>query len=235
MFQVVQHSTWMNLILYQEGTEGNPNQPRPGHTSPGRHFKPSLGSASCPHIHVQGRGLDGRFSLWAGACWWARGYQVVLSRSHLRTDWQWRNTIPEVLCSVPVWTDGCQVVGCLRPWWRSVQRVVGVCLGGSCLGSEKHHRQLTGALRIPAGLPGICSQGSSRDCRQEPVLRALLHTPAREAGAPHQQYSPGSAQCECHVGGALIPRGFWIPEPRWPTTGSLLESCSQRNLTLSAL
>ena len=56
MFQVVQHSTWMNLILYQEGTKGNPNQPSPGYSRPGRHFEPSLGSASCPHNHVQGRG-----------------------------------------------------------------------------------------------------------------------------------------------------------------------------------
>ena len=135
-------------------------------------------------------GLDGRFSLWARACWWARGYQVVLSWSHLRTGWQWRNRIAEVLCSVTVWTDGCQVVGCLRPWWRSVQRVVGVCLEGSCLGSEKHHRQLTGALRLSAGLPGICLQGSSRDCRQEPVLRAPAPQPSTRGGNPTKAIQP---------------------------------------------
>ena len=47
--------------------------------------------------------LEGRFSLWAGTGWWARGYLVVLSRSHRRTGWQWGNRIPEVLFSVPVW------------------------------------------------------------------------------------------------------------------------------------
>ena len=56
--------------------------------------------------------------------------------------------------------------------------MVGVCLEGSCLGSEKHHRQLTGALRLSAGLPGICIQGSSRDCRQERVLRAPAPQPS---------------------------------------------------------
>ena len=73
-------------------------------------------------------GLEGRFSLWAGAGWWARGDLGVLSRSHLRTGWQWRSRIPEVLCSVPVWTQGWQVVGRLHPRWKSVQRVMGVCL-----------------------------------------------------------------------------------------------------------
>ena len=63
----------------------------------------------------------------------------------------------------------------------------------------------------------------------------LLHIPAREAGAPHQQSSPRSTQRECLVGAALTPRTFGMPEPPWPATGSLLESCSQRNLTLSAL
>ena len=47
--------------------------------------------------------LEGRFSLWAGTGWWARGYLVVLSRSHRRTGWQCGNRIPEVLFSVPVW------------------------------------------------------------------------------------------------------------------------------------
>ena len=52
MFQVVQGSTWKHLVLYQEVTDGNPSQPRAGHTRPGRHWEPSLGSASCCHIHV---------------------------------------------------------------------------------------------------------------------------------------------------------------------------------------
>ena len=78
-------------------------------------------------------GLDGSFSLWAGAAWWARGDLVLLSRSHLRTGWQWRSRIPEVLCSVPMWSQGWQVVGRLRPRWRSVKIVVGVCLDLRCL------------------------------------------------------------------------------------------------------
>ena len=78
-------------------------------------------------------GREGRFSLWAGGGWYAQGDQGVLSRSQLRTGLQWGSRIPEVLCSVPVWTQDCQVVGCLRPWWRSVQRLVGVCLEGRCL------------------------------------------------------------------------------------------------------
>ena len=78
-------------------------------------------------------GLDGSFSLWAGAACWARGDLVLLSRSHLRTGWQWRSRIPEVLCSVPMWSQGWQVVGHLRPRWRSVKVVVGVCLDLRCL------------------------------------------------------------------------------------------------------
>ena len=133
MFQVVQHSTWKPLVLYQEITYGNPSQPRAVHTRPVLHWEPSLGSATGLHLHMWGRGLEGRFSLWAGAGWWARGDLGVLSRSHLRTGWQWRSGIPEVLCSVPVWTQGWQVVGHLRLRWSSVQRVVGVCLDLRCL------------------------------------------------------------------------------------------------------
>ena len=73
----------------------------------------------------------------------------------------------------------------LCPQWRSVQRVVGVCLEGSCLGSEKHHRQLACGLRLSARLPGTCSQGSSRDCRQEPVLGAPCSTSLHEGQEPH--------------------------------------------------
>lgn len=133
-------------------------------------------------------GLEGRFSLWAGAGWWARGGLVVLSRSHLRTGWQWGNRIPEVVLSVPVWTQDCRVVGCLHPRWRSVQRVVGVCLEGRCLGSEKHHTRLAGGLRLSARLPGTCSQGSSRDCRQEPILGAPCSISPHEGQEPHTSH-----------------------------------------------
>ena len=133
MFQAVQHSTWVHLVLYQEVTSGNPSQPRAGHSRPGLQWEPSLGSTRCHHLHVQGRGLDGRFSLWAGAGWWAHGDLGLLSRSHLRTGWQWRSRMPEVLCSVPVWNQGLQVVRRLHPRWRSVKIVVGVCLDLRCL------------------------------------------------------------------------------------------------------
>ena len=41
-------------------------------------------------------GLEGTFSLWAEAGWWARGDLGVLSRSHQRTGCQQGNRIPEV-------------------------------------------------------------------------------------------------------------------------------------------
>ena len=78
-------------------------------------------------------GHERRYSVWAGVGCWARGDQGVLSQSHLRMGWQWGSRIPEVLCSVPVWTQGWQVVRGLRPRWSSVQREVGVCLEGTCL------------------------------------------------------------------------------------------------------
>ena len=56
MFQAFQHSTWKALVLYQEVTYGNPSQRRAGHTRDGRHWEPSLGSASCPHHHVRESG-----------------------------------------------------------------------------------------------------------------------------------------------------------------------------------
>ena len=52
MFQVVQCSTWMPPLLYQEGTYGNPRQSRAGHTREGRHWETYLGSARCPHLNV---------------------------------------------------------------------------------------------------------------------------------------------------------------------------------------
>lgn len=82
-------------------------------------------------------GLEGRFSLWAGTGWWAHRDLVVRSPSHLRTGWQWGKRIPEVLFSVPVWIQGPQAVGCLLPRWRSVQRVVGMCLEGRGLGVQE--------------------------------------------------------------------------------------------------
>ena len=59
MFHLAQCSTWMPLVLYQDGTYGNPRQSRAGHTRPGLHWEPFLGSARWPHLHVQGRGTWG--------------------------------------------------------------------------------------------------------------------------------------------------------------------------------
>ena len=42
-------------------------------------------------------GLEGKFSLWAGAGWWACGDLGILSRSHVMTGYQQGNRIPEVL------------------------------------------------------------------------------------------------------------------------------------------
>ena len=66
---------------------------------------PGLASTGSPSWAVPGAlismcreaGLEGRFSLWAGAGWWARGYLGVLSLSHLWTGCQQGNRIPEVL------------------------------------------------------------------------------------------------------------------------------------------
>ena len=66
---------------------------------------PGLASTRSPSWAVPGAlisrctdgGLEGRFSLWAGAGWWARGDLGVLSQSHQRTGCQQGNRIPEVL------------------------------------------------------------------------------------------------------------------------------------------
>ena len=62
-FQAVQWSTWMPLVLYQEGTSGNTWQSRTGHTRPGRHWEPSLGSPDALISMCVKVGLEGRFSL----------------------------------------------------------------------------------------------------------------------------------------------------------------------------
>ena len=158
---------------------------------------------------------------------------MALSRSHLRTGWQWGNRIPEVLFSVPVWIQGPQVVEYLHPRWRSVGRV---CLEGRCLG-VREAPQTAGrcpetfclaAGHLFTGLLTRLQTGAS-------PWSTLFHLPAQGAGAPHQQQSPEWAQGKCQQGWDPTPRKFWVPEPPWPFPGSLLESCSQRNLGLSAL
>ncbi|XP_061260741.1 uncharacterized protein LOC133240253 [Bos javanicus] len=63
-------------------------------------------------------------------------------------------------------------------WWACVWR-------GDVWGSEKHHKQLAGALRLSAWLTGTCSQGSSWDCRQEPVHGAPCSISLHEGLEPH--------------------------------------------------
>ena len=63
MFQVVQCSTWMPLVLYQEGTYGNTRQSRAGHTRQGRHWEPSLGRPGALISMCRKVGLEGMFSL----------------------------------------------------------------------------------------------------------------------------------------------------------------------------
>ena len=53
--------------------------------------------------------------------------------------------------------------------------------------------------------------------------------------SPTPATDPGRAQGECQLGGDPTPRKFRVPEPPWPSPVSLLESCSQRILGLSAL
>ena len=69
-------------------------------------------------------GLDGRFSLWAGVGWWARGDQGLLSCSHLRTGWQ--DPLGALLCASvdPSLADGRVSASSVK----SVKIVVGVCL-----------------------------------------------------------------------------------------------------------
>ena len=73
MFQVVQCSTWMPLVLYQEGTYGNRRQSRAGNNRPGRHWEPSLGSPDALFSICVKMGLERRYSLLTGAGWWSRG------------------------------------------------------------------------------------------------------------------------------------------------------------------
>ena len=71
MFLVVQCSTWMPLVLYQEGNWGKPWQSRAGHIRPGHHWEPSLGSPDALISMCVKVGLEGWYSLLTGAGWWA--------------------------------------------------------------------------------------------------------------------------------------------------------------------
>ena len=70
-----------------------------------------------------------------------------------------------------------------------MQKVVGVGLEGSCLGSEKHHRQLVGGLRLSAGCRALVHRAphgtAGRSLPSEPpaphpCTRGRSPTPATE-------------------------------------------------------
>ena len=64
-FQVVQCSTWMPLVLYQEGTCGNHWQSRAGHNRPGSVTGSPPWAAPDSLISMCMKvGLEGRYSLW---------------------------------------------------------------------------------------------------------------------------------------------------------------------------
>lgn len=151
--------------------------------------------------------LEGRFSLWAGTGWWFRGDLVVLSRSHLRTGWQWGNRIPEVLFSVPVWIQGPQVVGCLHPRWRSVGRWW-ACVWRDVWGSEKHHRQLAGALRLSAWLLGTCSQVSRHRLQGHAVPDpGLCSVSIKTEDGPKEARGLTNSPSDPHV---MTERPLWV-------------------------
>ena len=93
---------------------------------------------------------------------------------------------------MPVWIDDYQMDMRLRPQWRSLQRVVGVRVEVGCLRSEKHHRQLTGALRLSAWLPGTVFTGLLEGLQTGAHPESpLLHLPAQEPGAPTSNRAQG--------------------------------------------
>ena len=75
-------------------TPGNLELATPGLASTG---SPSWAAPDALISMCREGGLEGTFSLWAGAGWWAHGYLGVLSFSHLRMGCQQGNRIPEVL------------------------------------------------------------------------------------------------------------------------------------------
>ena len=88
MFQEVQCSTWIPLVLYQSAP-----QVTPGNLELATPVVAATGSPPCAApfalISMCGKvGLEGRFSLWAGADWYVRGDLGFLSWSHLRTGCQ---------------------------------------------------------------------------------------------------------------------------------------------------
>ena len=88
MFQAVQCSTWIPLVLYEECTSGNPGNlelPTPVVATTG---SPPCAVAFALISMCRKVGLEGRFSLWAGADWCACGDLGFLSWSHLRTGCQ---------------------------------------------------------------------------------------------------------------------------------------------------
>ena len=114
-FQVVQCSTWIPLVLYQEGTWGNPWQSRAGHTRPGRYWEPSLGSTDALISMCVKLGLEGTYSLLTLAGWWAR---CDLGSCHNHT---WRLAV-------------CRKIGSLRCFhWRARDSIFWMIAWGSAI------------------------------------------------------------------------------------------------------
>ena len=130
-------------------------------------------------------GLEGRFSLWAGSGWLARGDLGVLSRSHLRTGWlgEAGSLRCSALCQCGPkavwWTAVCALGGGLyREWWACVWR-------GDVCSSEKHHRQLTGALSLSAWLADTVFIGLLMGMQTGArPWSAVLHLRAQGPGIP---------------------------------------------------
>ena len=99
-------------------TPGNLELATPGLASTG---SPSWAAPGALISMCREGGFEGRFSLRAGAGWWAHDYLGVLSRSYLWMGCQQRNRIPEVLS---LKSEGLHYLNdCLRKWdcgmWRA--------------------------------------------------------------------------------------------------------------------
>ena len=84
------------------------------------------------------------------------------------------------------WSGVCVLgVGLCSEWWACVWR-------GAVCRSEKHHRELTGALRLTSWLPGTVFTGllMGLHTRAHPQS-ALLHLPAQGPGTPTSNRAQG--------------------------------------------
>ena len=92
-FSAQHGSLWSFTRRTPKVIPGNLELATPGLASTG---SPSWATPGAVISMCREGGLEGRFSLWAGAGWWAPDYLGVLSWSHLWTGCQQGNRIPEV-------------------------------------------------------------------------------------------------------------------------------------------